>query len=184
MLKIVSLVFLLSVKNECIAQKTVQSLFDTIYLYDYFHSEPELRYKGSTTVFFPNGDSVVLQTKPVQIMPVDFEQYAMLRIILPKDSSVTLTVRFTAKKRRILFEHNGQITLCQTKQKPAFWFGRILIETCGKRKMGNCPFIIRSSDDFNRQYVRRIIERNIEKGVTHIYNAATGELIENPVFHN
>lgn len=166
----------------CTSAKAQQ--LDTIYLYDYFHAEPGLNYRGTTTVFLPNGDSVVLQTKAVQIMPVDFDQYAMLRIILPKDSSITLKVRFTAIKRKLNFEHVQEVTLRQTLRKPSFWFGRILIENCGKRNIANCPFIIRNSDDYNRTFVRYIIERNVEKGVKYIYNSVTGELIENPVYYN
>lgn len=182
--KTIILFVLLTFATKCIAQKLPQPVLDTIYLCDYFYADVGFNYRGSTTVFFPNGDSVLLQTKAVQIMPVDFDQYAMLRIILPKDSSITLLVRFTAKKRRMLFEHTEQITLRQTKQKPAFWFGRVLIENCGKRRINNCPFKLMNSDNFTRAFIRTILERNVEKGVTHIYNAATGELIENPVFYN
>ena len=179
-----TIICLLTIKTNCISQNLLQGNFDTVYLFDYFYAETGSNYRGKTTVFLPNGDSVALQTKAVQIMPVDFNQYAMLRIIIPKDSSIKLNVRFTAYKRKLKFEHVEEIVLKKTRRTPSLWFGRILIENCGKRNIANCPFIIRNSDQFSRRFVRYIIERNIEKGVTHIYNAVTGELYENPVFYN
>ena len=50
----------------------VMNRFDTLYVFDYFYAETGSNYRGKTTVFLPNGDSVALQTKAVQIMPVNF----------------------------------------------------------------------------------------------------------------
>lgn len=181
--KFLLLLFVLCLQIKCISQD--KNDYDTIYIMDYFYKGPPgIDYRGSTTVFIPNRDSVVLQTKPVQIMPVDFEQYAMLKLIIPKDSSVALKILFNAKKRKMNFERTEKIILKRTSKAPTIYYGRLLIENCRKGNTYNCPLRIRNSDNLSNAFIKNILNRNIEKGVTHIYNAVTGELIENPVFFN
>lgn len=83
---------------------------DTIYILDYIGivdkevfaptNRRQLDYLGKTTVYFPNGDSVVLQTKLINRMPVEIDQYAMLRIIKPKVKTLQLRVKFEQLSRK------------------------------------------------------------------------------------
>lgn len=173
---------------------------DTIYLLDYFgitYNEIQfpvyqnihgISYRGRTTIYIPGEDSVVLQTKLINRMPEEIDQYAMLRIIKPKDIPLMLYVKFEKINRRgkTTATCYTMLELKKLKREYSFFFGKVHDR---KRRLKNgsiddCGLQIINSDSINNFFYKQIIKGNIEKGVTHIYNAVTGELIENPVFYN
>jgi hypothetical protein len=171
---------------------------ESIYIFDYIGivdkevfastSRRQLDYLGKTTVYFPKGDSVVLQTKLINRMPAEINQYAMLRIVKPKDKQLSLRVKFEQLSRKGIVTSSCD-TLLELKplKKPySFYFGRIHQRKHVPRNVirNSCGLQIMNSDIISNYFYKQIIKGNIEKGVTHIYYAETGELIENPVYYN
>lgn len=171
---------------------------DTIYILDYIGivdkevfaptNRRQLDYLGKTTVYFPNGDSVVLQTKLINRMPVEIDQYAMLRIIKPKVKTLQLRVKFEqlSRKGNVISSCDTLLELKPLKRPYSFYFGRIHERKRVPRSVvrNDCGLQMMNSDLITNYFYRQIIKGNIEKGVTHIYNAETSELIENPVYYN
>lgn len=181
---LIFLILLLNSQLKILAQLPVQNNFDTIYILDYFYKDPPFDYRGSTTIFLPSGDSVILKTKQVQIMPVDFDQYAMLKILIPKDSSITLKIRLNVKKRKIPFERTENILLKATRKKPSIYYAQIFIENCTRKRASACPLFVYNSDNVPKAFLRDLIDRKLYKGAMLMYNASTGKLTENPDYYH
>lgn len=171
---------------------------DTVYIIDYFGIDYKesffpnyphsISYRGSTTVYFPKGDSVVLQTKLINRMPNEIDQYTMLRVVKPKNQSLQLRVKFEqlSKKGAVLAVCDTLLSVVPLKKEHSFYFGRIHTR---KRVpfdvvRNTCGLQIMHSDNIRNYFYKQIVNGNIEKGVTHIYDYSTGTLLENPVYYN
>ncbi|MBY0477797.1 MAG: hypothetical protein K2Q24_09145 [Chitinophagaceae bacterium] len=176
----------LALSIEVKSQQKEELETDTIYLLDYFdisHSGTVV-YKGATIIYFPSGDSLKLQTKTINIMPREVEQYHMVRIVVPKKTELKIRVKLSVKRGKTIFYGDTEIVLKPTNRRPSIYYGMILRGSCSKNKKNNCMITLYNSDSILRSHLRRIVRDNIEKGVTHIYDAETGELIENTVYYN
>jgi hypothetical protein len=191
------IIFLFICKSDSKAQYTIPN-HDTVYIIDYFGIDYKesflpnyphsISYRGSTTVYFPKGDSVVLQTKLINRMPNEIDQYVMLRIVKPKNQSLKLRVKFEQLSRKgiITSSCDTLLELKPLKRPYSFYFGRIHERKRVPRSVvrSDCGLQMINSDMITNYFYRQIIKGNIERGVTHIYYAETGELIENPVYYN
>jgi len=121
-------------------------------------------------------------------MPAEIDQYAMLRIIKPKDKPLKLRVKFEQLSRKgiVTSSCDTLLELTPLTRPYSFYFGRIHERKHVPRAVlrNNCGLQIMNSDIITNYFYKQIINSNIEKGVTHIYYAETGELVENPVYYN
>lgn len=158
---------------------------DTIYIFDYFSLyQHGPVYFGSTTIVLPNGEEVKLTTRPDQRWPLDFEQYSMLRIIMPAGTSITLPVRLEARYRKHIYITKQDVTLQATVRKPTLYFGIVLVDRCRFSNNRYCPAVIRNSGNMSGSLFRDVRDRGLEKGVAYTYDVKTGTLEKNEFFEH